>query len=63
MAKAREFKVGEIVQLKSGGPKMTIDDPHVWPDKIRCHWFSGGKLNSGDFSAETLEYAKESEEK
>ena len=56
-----KFKVGDIVQLKSGGPSMTIshlssgDDP-----KYSCTWFNGKKLEHGQFLEETLQ---ESEKK
>jgi uncharacterized protein YodC (DUF2158 family) len=41
---ADEIKLGDVVQLKSGGPKMTVydiqpeqysDQPSVW-----CEWFN-----------------------
>jgi uncharacterized protein YodC (DUF2158 family) len=42
-----EIKVGDVVQLKSGGPKMTVDNigkynysPH---DQAACSWFDGAK--------------------
>jgi len=46
------FKVGDIVQLKSGGPKMTVDK--IFGDSYRCIWFSGSKREVGDFSAESI---------
>ncbi|MBB4639476.1 uncharacterized protein YodC (DUF2158 family) [Longimicrobium terrae] len=52
-----KFQIGDIVQLKSGGPKMTVKQ--VFPDGVvSCHWFSGTKLSSGIFSAETLVVAE-----
>jgi len=44
----QEFQVGDIVQLKSGGPNMTVDailkpkDESSGP-RIRCYWFEEGK--------------------
>lgn len=32
-----ELKVGDIVQLKSGGPKMTIEN--IRDGEICCTWF------------------------
>ena len=34
-----DFKIGDVVQLKSGGPHMTVS--HV-NDKgnLSCHWFN-----------------------
>jgi uncharacterized protein YodC (DUF2158 family) len=54
-----KFNVGNIVQLKSDGPDMTVE--HV-PDRAtasyRCHWFAGKKLESGLFHEDTLRPAK-----
>jgi uncharacterized protein YodC (DUF2158 family) len=50
---AQSFKEGDVVQLKSGGPKMTIDG--VAPQgKYYCVWFAGAKREFHSFSAETL---------
>jgi uncharacterized protein YodC (DUF2158 family) len=57
-----ELNVGDIVQLKSGGPKMTVDDPANYNRKVVCHWFAGGKLNSGQFERETLNLVTGDEE-
>ncbi len=55
------FEVGELVQLKSGGPSMTVrkvigEDPVIW-----CQWFSGNKLNEGRFAPDSLEKVKGNE--
>jgi uncharacterized protein YodC (DUF2158 family) len=37
-----DFKIGDVVKLKSGGPKMTVStikDGEVW-----CTWFEDDKL-------------------
>jgi len=47
-----KFKEGDIVQLKSGGPKMTVED--IFDDDIMCQWFEGSKLNEGIFTQESL---------
>jgi len=57
---AAKFKTGEIVELKSGGPRMTvagIDDRHIAPNPsmFKCQWFGGKKLESGYFPAESLQ--------
>lgn len=55
---ASEFKVGDIIQLKSGGPKMTVQSlPDVRGGYIRCQWFAGSKLESGAFPPDSLEPA------
>jgi len=60
-----EFKVGMIVQLKSGGPKMTIVeiDTEMRYRSINCHWFSGSKLEYGSFHPKSLIIIKEEQEK
>jgi uncharacterized protein YodC (DUF2158 family) len=54
-----EFKPGDLVQLKSGGPKMTVqtEDRGV----VKCQWFAGTKLESGLFSPDSLRAADETE--
>ncbi|HEY4191221.1 MAG TPA: DUF2158 domain-containing protein [Mesorhizobium sp.] len=37
---ADKLKTGDIVQLKSGGPKMTIADASAASGSILCHWFN-----------------------
>jgi uncharacterized protein YodC (DUF2158 family) len=44
------MKVGDVVRLKSGGPKMTVSD--VDDDEITCKWFPEGdqsKVREGEF--------------
>ena len=52
---AAAFKIGDIVQLKSGGPKMTVTSIPVG-DKETVHtsWFAGSKKESGAFPAQAL---------
>jgi uncharacterized protein YodC (DUF2158 family) len=53
---ANEFKIGDVVQLKSG-PKMTVTEvgnnihqtPTVW-----CVWFEGSKQDKGTFPPSAL---------
>ncbi len=48
------FKVGDIVQLKSGGPKMTVSE--IYKDgTYGCSWFVGTDLKEASFSANALE--------
>ena len=55
------FTKGDIVQLKSGGPEMTIKD--VIEERggkvssYRCQWFAGKKLEAGVFSIESVKAA------
>ncbi|RQV96945.1 DUF2158 domain-containing protein [bacterium] len=50
-----EFKVGDIVRLKSGGPDMTIESTNsLYSGDYDCQWFAGKKLETGSFKEETL---------
>lgn len=61
----RHFAIGEIVKLRSGGPRMTVEE--VFPPdagdildgkhshSYRCQWFAGSKLQDGVFTEEGLE--------
>ena len=64
------FEVGDIVQLKSGGPKMTVvgitrvkmpGDPAVDNTYVRCSWFRDKKLEEQVFDPQALNKARESE--
>ncbi|CAM3699339.1 YodC family protein [Litorimonas haliclonae] len=48
------FEIGQIVRLKSGGPKMTIKgaDAGAWA----CQWFDrNGKLHNDTFPEDMLD--------
>lgn len=53
---AEEFKVGDEVYLKVGGPKMVVDKVTEYRGDvtIRCQWFAGKKLDHGVFQPEAL---------
>jgi uncharacterized protein YodC (DUF2158 family) len=54
---AEKFKVGDVVQLNSGGPKMTvtkIDDEYV-----NTTWFAGDERMDGSFPSDTLSAVRE----
>ncbi len=51
-----KFEVGDVVQLKSGGPYMTVSFIPSFPDHqirtIQCVWFDDiGKLQEEQFKA------------
>jgi uncharacterized protein YodC (DUF2158 family) len=47
------FNNGDVVKLKSGGPKMTIR--RIEPDgEVICDWFVGQKKEAGGFRPESL---------
>jgi uncharacterized protein YodC (DUF2158 family) len=49
---AGSFKVSDVVQLKSGGPKMTVFKKSR--EGVACTWFAGDKKETGWFPAEVL---------
>ncbi len=59
---AEKYKIGDIVQLKSGGPKMTVKGDHS-DGEIHCQWFSGSKLSDGWFPAESVQKVEEPKDK
>ena len=48
-----EFKPGDVVQLKSGGPKMTYEGEGQLGDAL-CTWFDGKKMERKGFTHATL---------
>jgi len=56
------FEKGDIVTLKSGGPKMTLSKfgknlMHGTEnrDEVHCSWFEGTELKKAKFEATSLE--------
>lgn len=47
-----DFGVGDVVQLKSGGEKMTIEE--VDGENVSCVWFDGKRAERSKFSSATL---------
>jgi uncharacterized protein YodC (DUF2158 family) len=57
MEEHSEFKVGDTVRLKSGGPLMTVHrlvKMREGPDNIETVWFEGKKKETDIFKSETL---------
>jgi uncharacterized protein YodC (DUF2158 family) len=51
---ANSLKVGDIVQLKSGGPKMTVTD--IYQDgRVGCVWFVGADQKEGTFPPDAVQ--------
>ena len=48
-----DLKVGAIVWLKGGSPKMTVREVRS-DDEWRCDWFDGNKLVTGFFKNDQL---------
>ena len=58
------FKIGDIVQLKSGGPKMTVTDFAVFGrDLVHTSWFAGSKEATGTFPVDALIPVKDEQPK
>lgn len=52
---ADTFKAGDIVQLKSGGPAMTVSEKDQYgKDKYICVWFRGASQERGSFPSDVL---------
>jgi uncharacterized protein YodC (DUF2158 family) len=50
------WKIGDVVKLKSGGPLMTIThSPDADSRVCSTVWFSGDKKDTSHFPAESLE--------
>lgn len=50
-----EFEIGELVRLKSGGPKMTVDCRMADGQSVNCTWFDdGGKSHTKNFAVASL---------
>ncbi len=53
------MKVGDIVRLRSGGPKMTVTavvDDYGTPT-VRCAWFDGSRQSQASFPAAAVALA------
>jgi uncharacterized protein YodC (DUF2158 family) len=52
-----QFEVGDVVKLKSGGEKMTIEE--IEDDGyVSCVWFEGSQVQRETFTAATLQKHK-----
>jgi len=57
-----EIKLGDVVQLKSGSPRMTVSAVYRTPDGVPsayCEWFDGEKTQQKSFPITSLKHAKE----
>jgi uncharacterized protein YodC (DUF2158 family) len=68
MAKTATYKTGDIVQLKSGGPTMTVssvlDSVSAGDSQnVKCQWFSGSKNQEAWFPEDSLEPGKVEEKR
>ena len=56
-----KINIGDVVMLKSGGPKMTVSNYPFMDicgneneNVAECNWFEGDRLVHGTFKVETL---------
>ena len=56
-----DFLIGDVVQLKSGGPAMTVESVGDYSgvsagpeDGVYCVWFQNGKKSASVFDAAML---------
>ncbi len=61
-----KFKLGDVVQLKSGGPEMTVSELIMvlnmstasydkFTGKVKCQWFSNKERKEETFVQDTIE--------
>lgn len=51
-----DFKTGDVVMLKSGGPKMTVSNFIKMNKEVTCKWFNkDNQINSDLFNIEMLD--------
>lgn len=53
MSEENPWKPGDVVQVKSGGPSMTVAGEDI-VGKVICEWFDGKRQMSGTFNAAVL---------
>ena len=49
-----DFEIGNVVQLRSGGPKMTVHGV-VSDGDVVCQWFEGNVVHEESFPREALQ--------
>jgi uncharacterized protein YodC (DUF2158 family) len=62
VTKMNEIKLGDVVQVKSGGPRMTVSAVYRNPDGVPsayCDWFDGKKTQKNSFPIASLKHAEE----
>ena len=48
-----DLKAGDVVQLKSGGPKMTLKHIDEYGSAY-CQWFAGAEIKGSSFDLPSL---------
>ncbi len=60
MSLSEKLQIGDLVQIKSGGPRMTVSSPqgiygYDSQESVHCVWFNGSTRLEELFAAEYLE--------
>ena len=55
-----DFEIGDVVQLRSGGPKMTVHSLVSHGDVI-CQWFESSDVHEENFPREGLKKVEQIE--
>jgi uncharacterized protein YodC (DUF2158 family) len=48
-----DFEIGDVVQLRSGGPKMTVRSL-ISDGAVVCQWFESNEVHEENFPKESL---------
>jgi uncharacterized protein YodC (DUF2158 family) len=56
-----DINAGDVVQLKSGGPRMTVSKVKEWNGAMTadCDWFEGNNATYGSFPVSSLKVVEE----
>ncbi|MEZ6853157.1 YodC family protein [Halodesulfovibrio aestuarii] len=49
-----KFVAGDVIQLKSGGPEMTVIEFDAATGWVSCSWFVGSELKTASFPVEAV---------
>lgn len=49
-----DFEIGDLVQVKSGGPAMTVEGQSRMTGEYQCVWFNGAIKQQSSFSKSVL---------
>lgn len=49
-----KFVAGDVIQLKSGGPEMTVIKFDAVEGLVSCSWFVGRELKTASFPVEAV---------
>lgn len=56
-----DFEIGDVVELRSGGPRMTVHGL-VSDGDVVCQWFESSEVHEGNFPKEVLKKVEQVED-